>query len=83
MVSKDQATVKLLQVSEGVKKRYYEQAQQMSLSYLLSSLNLTSQCDLQYKSSKNQRLHVEITLMKLAHLTSVINLSTEDVKKKV
>lgn len=86
MVSKDQATVKLLQVSEGIKKRYYEQAQQMSLSYLLSSLNLTSQCDLQYKSSKNQRLHVEITLMKLAHLTSVINLSTssaENVKKKI
>ncbi len=85
MVSKDQATVQLLQVSESVKKKYYEQAGQMSLSYLLSALNLTSQCDLYYKSSKNQRLHVELTLMKLAHLSSVVNLSktpVEELKKK-
>ncbi|MCK5209529.1 MAG: DNA polymerase III subunit gamma/tau, partial [Cyclobacteriaceae bacterium] len=85
MVSKDQATVRLLQVSEGVKKKYFEQSGQMSLSYLLSALNLTNQCDLYYKSSKNQRLHVELTLMKLAHLSSVVNLSNssaDDLKKK-
>jgi DNA polymerase-3 subunit gamma/tau len=76
----------LLQVSEGVKKKYYEQAQRLSLSYLLSALNLTNQCDIYYKSSKNQRLHVELTLMKLAHLSSAINLSTlspDELKKKV
>jgi DNA polymerase-3 subunit gamma/tau len=86
MVSKDKATVVLLQVSEGVKQKYYEQAQKMSLSYLLSALNLTNQCDLYYKSSKNQRLHVELVLMKLAHLSSAINFSTlpdEELKKKV
>jgi DNA polymerase-3 subunit gamma/tau len=85
MVSKDQATVKLLEVSEGVKQKYFEQAQKTSISYLLSALNLSSQCDLYYKSSKNQRLHVELTLMKLAHLPSVVNLSSDsmEVKKKV
>ena len=86
MVSKDQATVRLLQVSEAVKKKYFEQSAQMSLSYLLSALNLSNQCDLYYKTSKNQRLHVELTLMKLAHLTSVVNFSEssgEDLKKKV
>jgi DNA polymerase-3 subunit gamma/tau len=85
MVSKDQSTVMLLQVSDGVKKKYFEQAQRVSLSYLLSALNISSQCDLYYKSSKNQRLHVELALMKLAHLSSVVNLSTsslEQVKKK-
>ena len=86
MVSKDQSTVILLQVSEGVKKKYFEQAQRASLSYLLSGLNIASQCDLYYKGSKNQRLHVELALMKLAHLSSVVNLSTssiDEVKKKV
>lgn len=85
MVSKDQSTVMLLQVSDGVKKKYFEQAKRISLSYLLSALNISSQCDLYYKSSKNQRLHVELALMKLAHLPSVVNLSTsslEEVKKK-
>jgi DNA polymerase-3 subunit gamma/tau len=85
MVSKDQATVKLLEVSESVEQKYFEQAQKTSISYLLSALNLSSQCDLYYKSSKNQRLHVELALMKLAHLPSIINLSTDDgdLKKKV
>jgi len=83
MVSKDKATVMLLQVSEGVKLKYFEQAQKVSLSYLLSALNISSQCDLYYRSSKSQRLHVELALMKLAHLSSVVNLSsTEEVKKK-
>jgi len=74
-----------LQVSEGVKLKYFEQAQKVSLSYLLSALNISSQCDLYYKSSRSQRLHVELALMKLAHLSSVVNLSsssTEEVKKK-
>lgn len=86
MVSKDQSTVMLLQVSEGVKRKYFEQSQKVNLSYLLSALNISSQCDLHFKSSKNQRLHVELALMKLAHLSSLVNLSStpiEEVKKKV
>jgi len=85
MVSKDQSTVLLMQVSDGVKQKYFEQAQKVNLSYLLSALNISSQCDLYFKSSKNQRLHVELALMKLAHLTSVVNLSAsspDEVKEK-
>ncbi len=86
MVAKDQATIALMQVSESVKKKYFEQAGEMSMSYLLSALSIANQCDLQYKTSKNQRLLVELTLMKLAHLENVINLSAspeEALKKKV
>ena len=85
MVFKDQATVRLLQVSESVKKKYFEQANKASLSYLLSGLNICNQCDLYYKSSKNQRLHVELALMKLAHVSSVVDLSKtspDELKKK-
>jgi DNA polymerase-3 subunit gamma/tau len=91
LVCKDAATTQLLQVSEGVKKKYTEQAQQCATSFLLSGLNVASTCDIQYKSSKNQRLHVELALMKLSHLNSLINSrqlaeessADEGVKKKV
>ncbi|MDO1447266.1 DNA polymerase III subunit gamma/tau [Rhodocytophaga aerolata] len=75
MVCKDNATIQLLQVSGNVQRKYMEQAAQASVSFLLSALNLGSQCDLNYKTSKNQRLHVELTLMKMAHIPSAVNLA--------
>jgi DNA polymerase III subunit gamma/tau len=89
MVCKDAATIQLLQVSGNVQRKYMEQANLASLSFLLSALHLGSQCDLNYKSSKNQRLHVELALMKMAHIPSAVNLSRSlqegsvEVKKKV
>jgi DNA polymerase-3 subunit gamma/tau len=87
LVCKDNATVQLLEVPDNVKARYVEQANASSVSFLLSGLNLVGACDLQYKSSKNQRLHVELCLMKLAHLPSALSFARDfspngDVKKK-
>lgn len=78
MVCKDTATIQLLQVSDNIKARYKTQAEAIPLSFLLTALNLASQCDLQYKASKNQRLHVELALVKIAHLTSAIKLAQVD-----
>ena len=87
MVCKDEATVVLLEVSEGVKIKYKEQAAKVSLSFLLSSLNIASHCDINYKASKNQRLHVELALIKMTHVNSAISLSkmnanSDSLKKK-
>jgi DNA polymerase III subunit gamma/tau len=88
MVCKDNATIQLLQVSGNVQRKYIEQSAQASVSFLLTALNLGSQCDLNYKTSKNQRLHVELTLMKMAHIPSAVNLArglqngTVELKKK-
>ncbi|MBW3470192.1 DNA polymerase III subunit gamma/tau [Arthrospiribacter ruber] len=85
MVCKDPATVELIQVSDSAKERYLQQSQQANMSFLLSALSLCNQCDIQYKSSKNQRLHVELTLMKLAKLPHAISLAAvaqEETKKK-
>jgi len=82
MVCKDPATVQLIEVSESVKQRYLKQSEQTSLSLLLTALNICNQCDLSYKSSKNPRLHVEIALMKMAHLPSAVQLATSQTKKK-
>ena len=75
LVGKDQQTVKLLEVSENIKQKYIAQSQQTSVSFILTALNLANQCDLTYKNSKNQRLQVELALIKMCHITSVLQLA--------
>jgi DNA polymerase-3 subunit gamma/tau len=75
LVCQDPRTHVLLQLSEGVKARYIEQAGRCSASFLLSCINLANECDIHYKSSKNQRLHLEIFLLKMAHVTAAFDLA--------
>lgn len=77
LVCKDPETIKLLQVSEVAQKKYLEQASEADPSFLLSGLNIINQADINYKNSKNQRLIVELALMKMAHLKSVITFAKE------
>lgn len=85
MVSKDSATVQLIEVSASIQQKYLEQSVQMSLSFLLSALSIGSACDINYKTAKNQRLHVEICLLKMANISNLFNLASlpkvEDEKK--
>ncbi|MGB5273761.1 MAG: DNA polymerase III subunit gamma/tau, partial [Flavobacteriaceae bacterium] len=68
MVCQYDGTVELLEVGDEARKKYLEQAKNTSYPFLLKALDLTNDCDLKYKSSKNQRLLVELTLMKLASI---------------
>jgi DNA polymerase-3 subunit gamma/tau len=68
LVAKDAATLKLLEVSEGIRQKYLQQSQRASTSFLLSAMNIANQCDLNYRLSKNQRLQVELALLKICHL---------------
>lgn len=74
-------TIKLMEVAPGVAQRFMQQAGVSGASLLLNALNLINQCELEYKASKNTRLHVELMLMKLSHLQSVIDIA--DLKKKI
>ena len=69
LVSKDNTTVDLLEVGENTKKQYIEQSTNSDLPFLLQAIELANDCDLKYKTSKNQRLLVELTLMQLASIT--------------
>ena len=71
LISQDARTITLMEVPESTAKKYLEQAAAASPSLLLSWLNIANQCDINYKSSKNQRLLVELTLMKMAHINEV------------
>jgi DNA polymerase III subunit gamma/tau len=85
LVCKDESTLKLLEVSDMVRQKYREQALKAPASFLLSGLNIVATCDLNYKASKNQRLHVELTLMKLSHVNAAIDLAqvSFELKKKL
>jgi DNA polymerase-3 subunit gamma/tau len=67
-------TISLIEVGSSTQKKYLAQSEMADLSFLEKAIALTNECDLQYKASKNQRLHVELCLMQIA--------SVEDEKKK-
>jgi len=69
LVCKNNATIELLEVGEDTKVKYVEQSQKASHSFLIKGIELANECDLKYKSSKNQRLLVELTLMQLASIS--------------
>ncbi|HAB27645.1 MAG TPA: DNA polymerase III, subunit gamma and tau, partial [Xanthomarina gelatinilytica] len=69
LVCKNSETVELLEVGEETKEKYLIQSQKASQTFLLQGIELANDCDLKYKSSKNQRLLVELCLMQLASIT--------------
>lgn len=69
LVCQHQETVSLLEVGETTKEQYKVQAQKTAQQFLIKAIDLANNCDLSYRTSKNQRLLVELTLMKLASLT--------------
>ena len=88
LVSQDARTTNLMEVPESVKKKYAAQAQSAPPSLLLTWLNIANQCDINYKMSKNQRLGVELALMKMANVGAIMQLQEMDyqpeaLKKKV
>jgi DNA polymerase-3 subunit gamma/tau len=71
MVAQDVRTIQLMEVPDTIRKKYEEQSKAAPYSLLLSWLSIANQADINYKMSKNQRLTVELALMKMAHLKSV------------
>ena len=77
LVCKDVVTLQLLEVSEHVKSKYSQQAQQAPMLFLLKSLSLLNKSDVSYKSARNQRLHVEMALIQMSHLNTVSGTEAE------
>ncbi|MEA1897820.1 MAG: DNA polymerase III subunit gamma/tau [Bacteroidota bacterium] len=69
LVCKDKETIALLEAGAGFKERYLGQSSSTSADFLFHALEILSVADFQFKTSKNQRLHTELTLIKLCRLT--------------
>ena len=69
LVSKDPVTLPLLEVGASIRERYQQQAQKCDQKFLYRAMKLCNDCDLNYRTSKNKRLLVELTLIQCAQLT--------------
>jgi len=77
LFAKDPKTLALMDISEENKQKFKKQSDQVSVSYLLSAMNLCSHAESNYKASKNPRLLLELTLLKINYLPAVFKPTTE------
>lgn len=70
LISKDSATLPLLEVGASIRDHYQAQAQKCPLPFLYRAMKLCNDCDLNYRISKNKRLLVELTLIQVTQLTA-------------
>jgi len=65
MIAKDERTLKILEYTKDTIEKFKTQAEVFDNEYLTDLLSLTNEADSLYKTSQNQRLLVEILIMKL------------------
>ena len=86
LVSRDAKVMVLLEVPEDFKQKYLQTAQKVPAAYIISALNILNEAELNYKQSRNKRLHVELTIIKLSYLNQALELVNNDAvvsKKKL
>ncbi|MCZ2475380.1 DNA polymerase III subunit gamma/tau [Aquirufa ecclesiirivi] len=71
LYAKDPKTLALMEMSDETKGKFKKQAELTSTSFLLSAMNICAQCEVNYKSAKNPRLHLDLSLLKINYLNSV------------
>lgn len=81
LVSKDAATVQLLETSDAIRQHYQEQAQRCAAKWIFNALDIVNTCDINYRTAKNKRLTVELALVKLCRLTEVPTQEVQQVQK--
>lgn len=78
LVSRDAKVAMLLEVAEDFKQKYLQTAQKIPAPYIISALNILNEAELNYKQSRNKRLHVELTIIKLSYLQQALELVNND-----
>ena len=73
LVNSDNATAELFEGSAELRNRYVEQAQRCTPRMLFNAIRLCSNCSLSYRTSRNNRLQVELTLIELSQMSDSDN----------
>jgi len=66
LMSRDEQTLPLLDASEQIRTRYHEQAMRCEPKFIYRALKLCNNCDINYRTARNKRLLVELTLIEVA-----------------
>src|SRR5580692_7311908 len=72
LVCKDEKVASLLEAVESFKDRYISVGKKVDAVYLVSALNVLNESEINYKSARNKRLHVELVLIKLCYLAQAM-----------
>ena len=76
LVSKDACTIPLIEAAPDIAQHYQQQGAQCAVGFLYQALQISNECDLNYRTSRNKRLLVEIALIRIAQLTAPIQPNT-------
>ena len=71
LVSKDPNSIRLIEASDELQTRYFDQGKGCKISFLVDGLVVINECDLYYDRARNKRLHVELNLIKLIYLNRI------------
>jgi len=82
LVCKDEKVAVLLEAVESFRDRYIVAGREADAGYLVSALNVLNEAEINYKSARNKRLHVELALIKLCYLAQALQVAGGDGGKK-
>lgn len=69
MMCRDASTIKLVEASDSIRNRYLIQTKLCPLPFIINALDINNKCDINYRTSNNKRLLVEVTLIQLCQLS--------------
>ncbi len=78
MMAQNPQTLNLIETGENTKQKIAEQSKKWTVQQLIDAVEICNTADINYKTSKNPRLTVEIALMQLSSLTA----GEQSIKKK-
>ncbi|HTR31144.1 MAG TPA: DNA polymerase III subunit gamma/tau [Puia sp.] len=82
LVCKDEKVASLLEAVESFRDRYVRMGKKVDAAYLVSALNVVNDAEINYKSARNKRLHVELALIKLCYLAQAMQVIAESPGEK-
>lgn len=83
LVGKDASTIKLMDASKSIQEKYLEQSSQCSVTFILRALDFANTCAMDYRSSSNRRLCVELALLKIANIMKKLQPKTESPRQGI
>lgn len=81
-VAKRENTLTLLEYNAQVKSRFVQQSKDIDESMLLNLLQIIAECEVQLKYTRNQRLVVELALLKMSSIKKLMSTSWTDLGEK-
>ena len=72
LLGKDPRVVALMEVSKQLQDRYIKQAERCDTAFILKALDLANECDINFRSANNKRLHLEVALMKMVPVVETV-----------